>query len=102
VRGVGEKTARALILAYPSLDALVEDAGAERRKGKVLQRSPALCAAIRASTDYLETMRQVVPIRTDLELRTWSGDRDDALVDELTERYSVTGPIRRLRQALGR
>jgi 5'-3' exonuclease len=101
VRGVGEKTARALIQAYPSLDALVQDAGAERRKGKVLQRSPALCAAIRGSTDYLEIMQQVVPIRTDLELRTWSRSRDDALVDELAERYAVTGPIRRLRQALG-
>ena len=102
VRGVGEKTARALIQAYPSLDALVEDAGAARRTGTVLQRSPALCAAIRGSTEYLETMRQVVPIRTDLEVRTWSGDRDDALADELAERYAVTGPVRRLRQALGR
>jgi hypothetical protein len=59
-----------------------------------------LTAAIRGSTDYLATMRRVVPIRTDLEVRTWSGDRDDAVADQLAERYAVTGPLRRLRHAL--
>jgi 5'-3' exonuclease len=102
VRGVGEKTARALILAYPSLDALLEDAAAPRRTGKVLQRSPTLCGKIRDSAEYLATMREVVPIRTDLEVRTWSGPRDDPLVDQLAERYGVMGPTRRLRRALDR
>jgi 5'-3' exonuclease len=102
VRGVGEKTARALVLAYPTLDALLEDAAAPRRAGKILQRSPTLCGRIRDSAGYVATMREVVPIRTDLEIRTWAGRRDDQLVEELAERYALTGPSHRLRRALDR
>jgi 5'-3' exonuclease len=102
VRGVGEKTARALVLAYPSLDALLEDAAAPRRAGKILQRSPTLCGRIRDAASYIATMREIVPIRTDLEIRTWAGPRDDRLADELAERYALTGPTRRLRRALDR
>ncbi len=100
VRGVGEKTARILVNAYPSLEALVEDALAERRAGQPLQRSPALRAAIRGAVDYLQSMRAVVPIRTDLEVRAWEHERDDAELHRLGERYRVGGPIRRLRAAL--
>jgi 5'-3' exonuclease len=100
VRGVGEKTARALVQAYPSLDAMVEDALRERRTGRPLQRSPSLRATIAASVEYLEAMRKVVPIRTDLEVRTWSGGRDDAKLEELADRYAVGGPARRLRAVL--
>lgn len=100
VRGVGEKTARALVLAYPTLDALIQDATAPRRTGKILQRSPSLCASIRDSADYLATMRTIVPIKTDAEITTWSGKRDDALIDELAKRYALGGPAARLRRAL--
>jgi 5'-3' exonuclease len=100
VPGVGEKTARALIKAYPSLEALVEDATSDQRTGPILRRSPALRAKIRAAVPYLEAMQEVVPIRTDLELREWGGRRDDRKVDRLAERFSLTGPLRRLRQAL--
>ncbi len=102
VRGVGEKTARELVLAYPSLDALVKDATADRRTGRVLQRSPSLVAKIRDAADYLAIMRTVVPIRTDLEIRTWQRDRDDSLIDQLAERYALKGPTARLRRALDR
>src|SRR5438552_1785901 len=81
VRGVGEKTARILVNAYPSLDALVEDALAEKRAGPPHQRSPALRAAIREAVDYLKSMRAVVPIRTDLDVRAWERDRDDPELD---------------------
>jgi 5'-3' exonuclease len=102
VRGIGEKTARALVIAYPTLDALLEDASAPRRKGKILQRSPTLVGRLRDAADYIGTMRQIVPIRTDLELRRWKNDRDDALVDKLAERYKLGGPVGRLRRSLDR
>jgi 5'-3' exonuclease len=101
VRGVGEKTARQLIAAYPSLSALIEDAQADRRTGALLKRSPSLRARIREAAPYLETMREVVPIRTDLELREWGGRRDDRALDRLAERLKLTGPVRRLRTAMG-
>jgi len=97
VRGVGEKTARVLVGAYPSLTALVDDALAGKRIGAPLQRSPALRAAIRESVEYLEAMRLVVPIRTDVPVRQWERARDDATLESLGERYRVGGPIRRLR-----
>ena len=100
VRGVGEKTARELIRAYRDLDSLVADASAVRRTGAALQRSPGLRAAIREASDYLATMREVVPIRTDVEVRTWSGAFDEARLDDLAEGRSLGGPIGRLRQAL--
>lgn len=98
VRGVGEKTARELVRAYPSIDALLEDARAERRSGP-LRRSPSLRAAVASSGQYLEAMRRIVPIRTDVAVRSWGGRRDDARLDELAERYRLTGPVRRLREA---
>ena len=100
VKGVGEKTARELVTAYPSLDALVKDAQAERRTRPVLQRSPRLRASIGEAADYIETMRQVVPIKTDIEIRKWQSARDDSKLDELAERWRVKSPVRRLREAL--
>ncbi len=100
VRGVGQKTAVELVRAYPSIDALVEDARAERRTGAPLRRSPHLRARIRDSADYLEAMRRVVPIRTDLDLETVEGTRDDHALDGVAERLKLTGPVRRLREAL--
>ncbi len=100
VRGVGEKTARLLVQAYPDLDALVADASAEHRVGRPLQRSPSLRAAIRDAADYLATMREVVPIRTSAQVTTWEKPRDDERADELAERHSLLGPVRRFRAAL--
>jgi 5'-3' exonuclease len=100
VNGVGEKTARELVNAYPSLEALVADARADRRTGKPLQRSPALRTRIREAADYIATMREVVPIRTDLELRLWTEEGDPERLDALATRYRLTGPVRRLLEAL--
>lgn len=100
VRGVGEKTARALILAYPSLEAMEEDARAERARAGPLRGSPALKARIREAAEYLEAMREVVPIRADLELELERGERDDGRLDRLAERWGLTGPVGRLRAAL--
>jgi 5'-3' exonuclease len=100
VYGVGEKTARVLVQTYPTLEALVEDARSEQRRGAPLQRSAKLRAAIRDAVDYLEAMRTLVPIRTDVDVQTWQAKADDARLDSLGERYKLTGPIRRLRQGL--
>jgi 5'-3' exonuclease len=100
VRGVGEKTARALVKAYPSLEALEEDARAERAEARPLRGSPTLKARIREAAEYLEAMREVVPIREDLELELERGERDDSRLDELAERWGLTGPVGRLRAAL--
>lgn len=101
VAGVGEKTARALVLEYPDIDTLVEDALRERRTRAVLKRSPALRARIAGAAEYLAAMREVVPIRTDLDVELWQEDRDDARLDRLASRLRLTGPVRRLREALG-
>lgn len=102
VRGVGEKTARLLINTYASLDDLLADAAAQKRKGPPLQRSPSLRAAIRDADGYVRKMQEVVPIRTDLDVKTWKADLDGGKLDEAAERYGLKGPIRRLAEALGR
>lgn len=101
VPGVGEKTALALVKAYPSLEAMVEDAGAAKSSRKPLKGSPGLKARILAAADYLESMREVVPIRTDLEVVVETEPRDDGKLDRLAERRRLTGPVRRIREALG-
>jgi 5'-3' exonuclease len=100
VRGVGEKTARALVETYPSIQAIVDDASAQKRAGGPLQRSPALRAAIRDAAAYLAAMRSVVPIRTDVEVRLSDEAPDDDLVDALVGHHRLQGPVTRLRAAL--
>jgi 5'-3' exonuclease len=99
VRGVGEKTARLLVNTYASLDDLLADAAAPKRKGPPLQRSPSLRAALRDAADYIRAMEEVVPIRTDLDVKIWKAERNERKLEEAAERYALTGPIRRLRQA---
>jgi 5'-3' exonuclease len=98
--GVGQKTAQLLVQAYPTLDALMEDARAEKRTGAPLRRSPKLRATIRDSVDYLAAMRQVVPIRTDVAVRIQTSSRNDAHLDDLAERLNLKGPLRRVRQTI--
>jgi 5'-3' exonuclease len=99
VRGVGQKTAVQLVHAYPSVEALVDDARAERRTGAPLRRSPALRARIRDAAGYLEAMRKVVPIRTDLDVEVIPGREDPARVERLAKRLNISGPVKRLRGA---
>ena len=100
VRGVGEKTARELVKAYPSLEAIQAEAAGTKRTKAVLQRSPALRARIAAAEDYLDAMKQVVPIRTDLEVEIHRVDADEAAGDRQAKRLGLTGPLRRLRMAM--
>jgi len=99
VRGVGAKTARALVDAYPSLRALAADARRARPNGELLRKSRSLAPAIREAAGYLESMRRVVPIRTDLDLNIERGDAEPDRLDALAERHNLQGPARRLRDA---
>lgn len=91
VPGVGEKTAAKLIRAYPSLGALLEDLGTQ----------PAgLAARLNAARGYLDAMRRVVPARADVRVELKSGERDAALLKELSGRGGLGGPIRRLSEAM--
>jgi 5'-3' exonuclease len=100
VRGVGEKTAKALIDTYASLDELLEDAAAPEPKTGPLRGKPALRARVREDTDYVRRMQQIVPINTTAPVDRWQGERDDASLDELADELKIKGPLQRLRAAL--
>jgi 5'-3' exonuclease len=101
VPGVGEKTALALVLAYDSLDAMIEDARKPASSRKPLKGSPGLKARLTAAADYIDSMRDVVPIRTDLEVVEEVSSPDDAKLDRLAKRRRLESPVRRLREARG-
>lgn len=101
VRGIGEKTARELVNEYPDLDAMVAEARAPRRPGRLLQRSLRMRAAMIEAADYLEVMKQVVPIRRDLDVVRWQREPLSAdAVEEVAARNGVLGPVRRLLAAI--
>jgi len=99
VPGVGEKTARALVQAYPSLDAMLAEASGTATR-RPLKGAPGLKARLAGSADYVAAMREVVPIRTDLDLVVARAERDDEALEALAARHRLTGPLRRLREAL--
>jgi 5'-3' exonuclease len=100
VRGVGEKTARALIQAYGSLDELLADAAAAEPRPGPLKGKPALRARLRESVDYVEAMKRLVPVNLEPPLDRWRGERDDEGLSQLAEELGLRGPIGRLRAAL--
>ena len=93
VAGIGEKTARKLITDHPSLDALVAAADS----------LPARQATnLRAAGEYLQSMRQVVPVRTDVEVTIQRGAIDRDRLAALADERRLGGPIRRLSEALAK
>jgi 5'-3' exonuclease len=102
VRGVGEKTARALVQTYMSLDELLADAAAAEPRPGPLRGKPALRARLRESVEYVAAMQRLVPINATPPLDRWQGERDDAGLDELADELAIRGPVRRLRAALDR
>ena len=95
VRGVGDKTARTLVLAYPSIDAMLAAAEAE---------DPSLTASLRTkllgARDYLDAMRLIVPVNADAPLSLWAGERDDAALQAAAVELGLRGPVQRLLAAL--
>jgi 5'-3' exonuclease len=94
VRGVGEKTARALVQEFPSIDAMLEAADA----GTMLIK-PGVRAKLLESRRYLDDMRRLVPINGEAPLSLWAGERDEALIEDAAE-LGLKGPIQRLFAAL--
>src|SRR5215207_9760080 len=77
VRGVGEKTARALVQTYGSLDELLEDARSSEPRPGPLKGKPALRARLVESADYVATMQRLVPVNAIAPVDRWRGERDD-------------------------
>ena len=100
VRGVGEKTARALVNAYDSLDDLLTDAARASPRPGPLKGKPALRARLVEAADYIEAMRRLVPVNATAPLSVWSGERDDAALKTLAEEHALKGPVQRLLAAL--
>ena len=100
VRGVGEKTARALVQTYGSLDEILEDARSSEPRPGPLKGKPALRARLVESADYVATMQQLVPVNAVAPVDRWRGERDDEGLDALADELAVKGPIQRMRAAL--
>ena len=100
VRGVGEKTARALVQTYGSLEELLADASASEPKSGPLKGKPALRARLRESTDYIAAMQRLVPVNAVAPIDRWQGERDDDALAGLADELGVRGPATRLRAAL--
>jgi 5'-3' exonuclease len=100
VPGVGEKTAKALIDEYASLDALMADANEAAPTGATLAHSARLTAKVRESADYLDAMRRIVPVNAVAPLAVWSGPRQEDALRERADRDGLRGPVQRLLAAL--
>ena len=96
VNGVGEKTARELVNAYPTIDAMLDDAANGTPQAGPLKGKPALRARLRAAEGYLDAVRQIVPVNASAPLEVWSGERNDASLLQLAEHFGVKGPAQRV------
>ena len=102
VKGVGEKTAMALVQAYPSLEAILDDADrAQPETPGPLERKPALREKLREARDYVGIMQKLVPVNATAPLDRWSGEADEETLQMVIIDLGLTGPIRRLREASG-
>ncbi len=88
---LGAKTARDLVLAYPSIDAMLEAAAA----GDVRMKA-AVRARLLEARAYLDAMSRLVPVNADAPLSLWAGDRDEAALRDLANELGLKGPVQRL------
>ena len=91
VRGIGEKTARTLVQQYPTLADLLANLD---------DLTPRLRTSLDESRDYLRAMDDVVPVRTDVVVTVQRTQRDDEALDALGEEHRLSGPLKRLREAM--
>jgi 5'-3' exonuclease len=99
VAGIGEKTARELVNAYPSIDAMLEQARSAAPEGP-LKGKPALRARLRDASEYLDTIGRIVPVHAVAPVRTWGGTRDDAALVQFADHFGLKGASRRILAAL--
>ena len=100
VRGVGAKTAEALVQTYGSIDEMLIDAATDAPRPGPLKGKPALRSRLLEAADYLADMRKLVPVNVDPPLSVWAGERDDERIQELAEELALRGPVGRLLSAL--
>ena len=100
VRGVGEKTARALVQTYGTLEELLADAGAPEPRPGPLKGKPALRARLRESVDYIAAMQRLVPVNAVAPIDRWQGELDEEALAGLADELGLRGPVKRLRAAL--
>jgi 5'-3' exonuclease len=94
VPGIGGKTAASLVADHPDLDALLA-AAAEGRL------TPRLNATLTASADYIEAMRKVAAVATDVDYRISTPhppDRDRLAT--LAADNAIEGPVERMLTAM--
>jgi 5'-3' exonuclease len=94
VPGIGEKTAAGLVAAHPDLDAMLTAAAAGRL-------TPRLNAALTAAADYVQAMRKVAAVATDVDYRISDPhppDRDRLAA--LGAAHAIEGPVERMLAAM--
>jgi DNA polymerase-1 len=98
VPGIGEKTAAELLIAFGSLEELLdrtaEVSGAKRRENLVTHREDALVSK------RLATMQRDLPLELSLQ-DVLAGEPDLAALRETFRRYELRDPLRRLEEVLG-
>lgn len=100
VPGIGEKTARELVNAYPSIDAMLHEARSDTPGAGPLRGKPKLRARLRDAVEYLDAVRRIVPVHLDASVQTWSGERDDASLLAFADHFGLKGAARRVLAAL--
>jgi 5'-3' exonuclease len=101
VKGVGEKSAAALVTKFGSLDALVAALDSGSDAGFPSGARTKLAGA----RDYLAAAPAVARVRTDAPLPSYdarlpAGPADPAALVELGERWNLDSPLNRLLDAL--
>jgi 5'-3' exonuclease len=94
VPGIGEKTAATLVADHPDLDALLAAAA----KGRL---TPRLNAALTDSADYVQVMRKVAAVATDVDYRISDPHPPDReRLAALATANAIEGPVDRMLAAL--
>jgi 5'-3' exonuclease len=94
VPGVGEKTAARLLADHPDLDALLAAAA-------MGQLPPRVAAALRQHAGYLQAMRRVVPVATDVAYQVSDPHPpDQQRLAALADGHNLDGPVKRLLAAV--
>jgi 5'-3' exonuclease len=101
IAGIGDKTASALVNAYPSLDALIEASGATNPQKPLTLR---LAERISAGENYLQAAMAVITAETRLPVSAWSIEvpyepADIKVLNELAASWGVEKYVDELLQA---
>lgn len=100
VRGIGEKSAAALLAHYGDIDALREAAVS----GEPGPMKPAQRANLVAAADYLDAARDVVAVRRDLAIDADpalpSAPADPEALEQLAQRWGIDSSIARVTDAI--